>query len=70
MTTRRYAVEGIGSKWHELVDEVDGWIDLIRFTVDEGAQAEGVRPKLDRLDRAIADALSEDHGSRSVQGAG
>ncbi|TAJ99282.1 hypothetical protein EPO44_10660 [bacterium] len=37
-----HAVEGADRVWHDLVDHVEGRIDMIRFTVDQAGQKEKV----------------------------
>lgn len=47
-----HAVE-LGQAWHDLVNRVEGEIEMARFSVPVAGQLSAIRPALDRL-RAVA----------------
>jgi hypothetical protein len=49
-----YALEGTDREWRDLVDQVEGRIDMIRFTVDENRQTEMVLEALAQLEQVAA----------------
>jgi hypothetical protein len=49
-----YALEGAGREWRDLVNHIEGRIDMIRFTVDEDQQSEQALEALAQLEQAAA----------------
>jgi len=47
-----YALEGTPREWRHLVDQVEGKLDIISYTVEEPAQSGAVSEQLDLLKEA------------------
>jgi hypothetical protein len=55
--THGLAIEGAPAAWRDLINDVEGRLDVIRFTVGEGSQRQAALMELSRL-REAADALA------------
>lgn len=49
-----HALEGADREWRDLVDHIEGRIDMIRFTVDQNRQSEKVLEVLAQLEQTAA----------------
>ena len=52
----------LGQRWIDLVDQIEGELEVARYTIPREHVATAVKPHLDRLKREATDAMDTEFG--------